>query len=158
MARTSEFTNNCIRRNLYDNKCLECEIRYSLVQGKCVLPPVNCLALNTDNQCIVCDPLTSYTYWNAPLPLGQECKLITDFNGEMNIAPNPDFTKGSITYCEPHFQCKSDYLANLNPTIQKYLSCHVCKDSNRIPFISLSINSNSSINAIKYYSMWNANN
>jgi len=46
----------------------------------------------------------------------------------------------------------------LNPTIEKYLSCHVCKDSNRIPFISLSISSAGVINGIKRYSMWNNSN
>ena len=41
-------------------------------------------------------------------------------------------------------------------TWQKYFSCHVCNDPQRIPFVSLSIEPNGTINGLKRYSIFTA--
>lgn len=134
--------------------CLRCSIRYSLVQGECITPSSPCVSVNGQNQCQVCDNKIAYTYFLDTEPLKQKCNLISSFADEKN-EHTPDAFSGHMRSCSPHFQCTDRFLNNLNVDTHQYLSCHVCKDSNRIPFISLSLNQNGTVNGVKRYSMWN---
>lgn len=57
--------------------------------------------------------------------------------------------------CEKHHQCTEHFLSNLNVETQKYLSCHVCREEGRIPFLSLSLTNTGAVQGVKRYSMWN---
>ena len=44
-----------------------------------------------------------------------------------------------MTKCERNYQCTENYLNGLDINLHKYLSCHVCIEDDRIPFISLKL-------------------
>lgn len=72
------------------------------------------------------------------------CVLKTDIDNTLINAHKPEadppgYFPGMIKKCERHYQCKEDFVNGLDINLHKYLSCHVCIEDNRIPFISLDL-------------------
>ena len=79
--------------------------------------------------------------------LAYNCELKTQVDSTLIDAHKPEvdppgYFPGMIKKCERHYQCKEDYVNGLDINLHKYLSCHVCIEEDRIPFISLDLDKN----------------
>ena len=162
-ARTN--TDNCVPPYKPDeDKCLYCIDGYWLNDnGVCVThqldvpssitcmgtvedtkdPQCNCFYYDNDNdKCIVCDREYWFVYSNEARD-SYSCIDIRSFEGDDIEAEPPLSYPASIHTCEENHLCTEQFLNGLDPEINIWTSCHVCKSSDQIPFISLDLPENS---------------
>lgn len=140
---------NCLVYDLEKDECLQCTEDQWLDEndGSCKdhnNPNTACKYFN-DNKCELCkDNNGSSDFWRIYDGVNwPTCKLETVYDGDDVEANDPSLWPGYIYKCRKNFECSDEYLNGLSIELEKFVSCHKCNDSDKIPFVSLMINDDS---------------
>ena len=136
---------HCTIYNLTADECKQCEEKYWFdpTTKTCKLhdsPPNQKCEFYNGVECEVCKANngSGKDYWrifDSSDPTWPSCELSFDDD----LADDPSYWPGYIYKCRENFECSDEYLNGLSIKLEKFISCHKCHESTKIPFVALRI-------------------